>query len=133
MAFPNGGVGTRIDDDDEDLDPPPRRPTTGPHSERGMDSSLQKHAPKTEGLEASSYKTFRRKLDTYEKMCLRRGNNCAVEAAYSLFAALQETHWEITETMDLEQIETNHFQAIKDVLDPLFKYGEDIEVPKRCK
>ena len=120
--------GIDIAADDSDLD---SRPGRG--KERGLDSSLQKHAPETKNLEASNYRIFRRKLETYEKMCLRRGTTCAIEAAFGIFAQLQDTHWEITETMDLDDLDARHFACLKDVLDPLFKYGEEIEVPKRCQ
>ena len=125
MAWVNGENARIPENSEEEHDVATERP------ERGLDSSLQKHAPKNEGLDAASYKTFRRKLETYQRMCQRRSQNFAVEAAFGIFAALQETHWDITETIDLESIEMRHFEAIKEVLDPLFKYGQDIEVPKR--
>ena len=51
---------------------------------RGMDAALSKMMPSDFSDKRSDYKEFRIKLVLFEKLCARRGNECAIEAALML-------------------------------------------------
>jgi hypothetical protein len=99
---------------------------------KGIDSSLQKHEPSTANLSAATYRAFRRKLDIYYRMCRGRGEICMREAAYSVFASLSATHYELSESMSLDRIDAEGLKYIGEVLDRQFKATEDIEIPRIC-
>ena len=79
---------------------------------KGLDASLQKHEPSTAHLSAANNRNFRRKLDIYCRTCRGRGVNCMREAAYSTFASLSVTHFELSESMSLGRIDNAGLQYV---------------------
>ena len=65
--------------------------TTEPaFQERGMDTVMARPAPKLEAkITVQGYKTFRKKLEVFEKMCARKGRECSIDGAYLIFSAIQ--------------------------------------------
>jgi hypothetical protein len=54
------------------------------------------------------------------------------EAAYSVFASLSVTHFELSETMSLDRIDSEGLRYIGEVLDRQYQASEDIEIPRIC-
>jgi hypothetical protein len=54
------------------------------------------------------------------------------EAAYSVFASLSVSHYELSETMSLDRIDSEGLRYIGEVLDTQYKATEDVEVPRIC-
>ena len=103
--------------------------------ERGLDSGLAKAAPSAQGLTQKTYRAYRRRLDLFSRQCSRRGNTVSVEGAYLVLSQLQDVAWDATESIELDDIELadNPFEPIVKVLDALFQYEEEVELPERCQ
>ena len=85
-----------------------------------MDAGLAKAASSPVGLSTSTYKTFRRKLEVFERQCRRRGQDCVVEGAYLVLSTLEDVAWDATEMLDLDAFEANDpFAEVRRVLDGL--------------
>ena len=102
---------------------------------RGLDSGLAKSAPTAEGLNAKTYRAYRRRLLLFSKQCGRRGVSVAVEGAFLAISLLQDTAWDATEQLNLDEIERSSepFQPIFKLLDRLYQHEEDVELPARCE
>ena len=109
----------------------------GGHSlnQRGLDSGLAKAAPSAEKLDSKSYRSYRRRLLLFAKQCSRRGNNVAVEGAYLTLSLLQDSAWEAAEQLNIDDIENeaDPFAPILRLLDRLYQFEEDVELPSRCE
>ena len=104
-------------------------------NQRGLDSGLAKAAPTAENLTAKNYRSYRRRLALFEKQCTRRGNNVAIEGAFLVLSLLQDSAWDAAEQLDIDEIE-NHdkpFEPILRLLDRLYQYEDDVELPARCE
>ena len=95
---------------------------------RGLDSGLAKSAPSAEGLNQKSLKHF-------AKQCARRNRDTSIEGAYLAISLLQDSAWEATEQLDLDEVELAEepFSPIWELLDKLYQYEDLIEVPSRCE
>ena len=102
---------------------------------RGLDSGLAKSAPSAEGLNQKSYCSYRRRLKLFAKQCARRNRDTSIEGAYLVISLLQDSAWEATEQLDLDEVELadEPFSPIWELLDKLYQYEDLIEVPSRCE
>ena len=92
-----------------------------------------KCAPRPENLNVETYKQYRRKLEVFERQCRRRGKDAMIEGAYLIFSQLQDSAWDASEQVDLDEIEGDEpFKAVRSVLDSLYQFGDEVELPKRC-
>ena len=105
-----------------------------PSHRGGLDSGLAKACPDAEGLNQKSYRSYRRRLELFEKQCERRGHETMVEGAYLVVSRLKDVAWDATEQLDFDDIEnaTKPFKAVFRLLDELYQYEDLIEVPSRC-
>ena len=101
---------------------------------RGLDSGLAKACPNMEGLTQKSYRSFRRRLELFERQCHRRSVDAAVEGALLMISRLNLA-WEATESIDYTALESSArpFKPIYVILDEIYQYQEEIEVPARCE
>ena len=104
-------------------------------NQRGLDSGLAKAAPAATDLTAKSCRSYRRRLLLFSKQCQRRGPNVQVEGAFLVLSLLQDSAWEAAEQLSLEEIESSSdpFRPILKLLDRLYQYEEDVELPARCE
>ena len=102
---------------------------------RGLDSGLAKAAPSAEGLDSKTYRAYRRRLQLFSKQCSRRGQNVAIEGAFLTLSLLQDATWDAAEQISLEEVETaaDPFRPITKLLDHLFQFEDDVEIPARCE
>ena len=70
--------------------------------QRGLDSGLAKAAPTADKLDQKSYRSYRRRLELYQKQCQRRGRNVAAERAFLCLSLLQDSAWEATEQLNID-------------------------------
>ena len=98
---------------------------------RGLDSGLAKACPSAEGFTQKTYRSYRRRLELFEKQCTRRGHDTAVEGAYLVISSLRDVAWDATEQLDFNAIESapTPFRAL---YFELYQYEDLIEVPSRC-
>ena len=77
--------------------------------------------PRAEGLNQRSYRSYRRRLRLFTKKCQRRGRETEVEGAFLAVTLLQDSAWEATEQLDLDDAELgeNPFSPIFKLLDKL--------------
>ena len=103
--------------------------------QRGLDSGLAKATPSADKLDSKSYRSYRRRLLLFSKQCSRRGANVAVEGAYLTLSLLQDSAWEAAEQLNIDDIEADSdpFRPILMLLDRLYQYEEDVELPSRCE
>ena len=103
--------------------------------QRGLDSGLAKAAPTAEGLNAKTYRAYRRRLLLFAKQCGRRGQSVSVEGAFLAISLLQDTAWDATEQLNLDEVEaaSDPFKPIFTLLDRLYQHEEDVELPARCE
>ena len=111
-------------------------PFTPSPSSKGLDSGLAKACPSTsaDGLTQKNYRSYRRRLELFEKQCMRRGHDTSVEGAYLVISRLRDVAWDATEQLNFDDIEqaTRPFKAVFRLLDNLYQYEDLIEVPSRC-
>ena len=102
---------------------------------RGLDGGLAKACPNMEGLTQKTYRSFRRRLELFERQCHRRSTDAAVEGALLMISRLNNLAWEATESIDYTALESSAqpFKPIYKVLDDIYQYQEEIEVPARCE
>ena len=102
---------------------------------RGLDSGLAKAAPSAVGLTQTTYRSFRRRLDLFSRLCRRRGQGVALEGAYLVLSQLQDVAWEATEGLDYDDMELSDdpFKPLVAILDKLFQHEEEVELPERCQ
>ena len=113
----------------------PGTPSSGSNNYRGLDSGLAKAAPSAEGLTQSGYRSYRRRLELYALQCRRRSTDAEIEGALLVISLLKDTVWDAAEQIDLKEITsgTNPFAPLFTMMDQLFQYEEQIEVPYRCE
>ena len=101
----------------------------------GLDSGLAKAAPVADDLNQKTYRSYRRRLTLFSKQCSRRGNNVAVEGAFLVLSLLRVTAWEAAEQLNLDELEASPdpFSPIFQLLDRLYQYEDDVELPGRCE
>ena len=109
-------------------------PFTPSPSSKGLDSGLAKACPSADGLTQKTYRSYRRRLELFEKQCMRRGHDTSVEGAYLVIIRLRDVAWDATEQLNFDDIEqaTQPFKAVFRLLDDLYQYEDLIEVPSRC-
>ena len=125
---------------DQDFPEEPReranggRPDTG-GGFRGLDSGLSKACPSTDGLNQKNYRSFRRRVELFERQCHRRSVDTAVEGALLLISRLQDLAWDSTEQISFEALERSPtpFTFVYEILDNLYQYEQQVEVPSRCE
>ena len=105
------------------------------NTQRGLDSGLAKAAPTAEGLNQKTYRSYRRRLVLFSKQCARRGRNTSIEGAFLCLSLLQDTAWDATEQLDIDTIESSSdpFSPMLKLLDRLYQYENDVELPGRCE
>ena len=110
-------------------------PATDTFSFRVLDSGLAKAAPAADKLDQKSYRSHRRRLELFQKQCQRRGHNVVVEGAFLCLSLLQDSAWEATEQLNIDEMEAavNPFQPLFSLLDRLYQYKQDVELPTRCQ
>ena len=88
-----------------------------------------------DGLIQKGYRSFRRRLELFERQCHRRSLDAAVEGALLMVSRLNDLAWEATESLDLTALEgsARPFKPIYILLDEIYQYQEEIEVPARCE
>ena len=107
---------------------------TGNTQNRGIDAGLAKSAPDASSIDADNYRDFRRRLDIFERTCQRRGPDAVTEGAYLIMNMLQADAWQVTESVNLDDLETPRaFAVIRQELDLLYRYEPEVEMPNRCE
>ena len=103
--------------------------------ERGLDAGLAKAAPDPTNLTAHEYRTFRRRLQLFARMCYKRGQQTASEGAFLIVQQLTGEAWAASETIDLDVLDTGDrpFDEIFTCLDRLYQYEPEVEMPLRCE
>ena len=98
---------------------------------RGLDGGLAKACPNMEGLTQKTYRSFRRRLELFERQCHPRSFDAAVEGALLMISRLNNLGWEATESIDYTALESSAqpFKPIYKILDDIYQYQEQIEVP----
>ena len=101
---------------------------------RGLDGGLAKACPSTEALTQRSCRSFRRRLELFERQCHRRSVEAAVEGALLLISRLNDLAWDVTEAMDFTALESSStpFKPIYAILDGIYQYQHEVELPARC-
>ena len=104
-------------------------------NQRGLGSGLAKAQPAANKLDSKSYHSYRRRLLLFSKQCSRRGPNVALEGAYLNLSLLQDSAWQAAEQLNIGDIktDTHPFRPILKLLDRLYQYEEDVELPSRCE
>ena len=66
---------------------------------------------------------------------MRSGQNAAVEGSLPAVSLLQDAAWEVTDQLNLEEIENaeDPFGLLLSLLDRLFQHDEDVELLARCE
>ena len=102
---------------------------------KGLDSGLSKACPPTEGLSQKNYRSFRRRVELFERQCHRRSVDTAVEGALLLISRLQDLAWDSTEQISFEALERSPkpFTFVYEILDNLCQYEQHVEVPSPCE
>ena len=102
---------------------------------KGLDSGLSKACPSTDGLSQKTYRSFRRRVELFERQCHRRNVDTAVEGTLLLISRLQDLAWDSTEQISFEALErsTQPFTFVYEILDNLYQYEKQVEVPSRCE
>ena len=100
----------------------------------GLDSGLAKACPSSEGLSQKTYRSFRRRLELFQRQCDRRGRETSIEGAFLVISKLRDVAWDATEQLSFDEVERSGapFQLVFRLLDELYQYEDLIEVPSRC-
>ena len=100
----------------------------------GLDSGLAKACPSSEGLSQKTYRSFRIRLELFQRQCDRRGRETSIEGAFLVISKLRDVAWDATEQLSFDEVErsTASFQLVFRLLDELYQYEDLIEVPSRC-
>ena len=72
-----------------------------------FDAGLARACPDTAHLSRDGYRSSRKRIKLYERLCGHRGQEIAVEGAFLLLTQLMNTHPEISEDIDLQRVETS--------------------------
>ena len=130
----------REEDFPEDLLQPPRANggspgRTGGSNYKGLDSGLSKACPDTDKLNQKNYRSFRRRVELFERQCHRRSVDAAIEGTLLLISRLQDLAWDSTEQISFEALERSSrpFTFVYEILDNLYQYEQQVEVPTRCE
>ena len=93
---------------------------------RGLDGGLAKACPSTERLSQRSYRSFRRRLELFERQCHRRSIEAAIEGALLLISRLNDLAWDATEALDFAALESSStpFKPIYGILDSIYQYQQ---------
>ena len=80
------------------------------------------------------YRSYRRRLELFQKQCDRRGRDTAVEGAFLVISRLRDVAWDATEQLSFDEVEraADRFKHVFRLLDELYQYEDLIEVPSRC-
>ena len=76
----------------------------GGHS-RGLDAGLAKALPVDFDGKSGSYRDYRRRLELFKKLCVRRGPECEAEGTLTLLQCLPKPCWDATRHVSIEDIE----------------------------
>ena len=101
---------------------------------KGMDAALSKMMPTDFSGRRVDYKEFRTKALLFEKLCRRRGEDCAVEGTLMFASALQGQAFQAVQELSTEDMEAEDgLEKIRKVLDKFYQYDETVEGPQRCE
>jgi len=104
-----------------------------PMFQRGIDGGLARAAPDAKDLKDDNYRTFRKRLDLFERCCRRRGADAVAEGAMVVLQSLSGEAWVACEECDLDRIDSAEaFDELRLHLDALFRYTPQVELPNRC-
>ena len=107
-------------------------PTFVGHS-RGLDAGLAKALPIDFDGKSSSCRDYRRRLEFFKKLCIRRGTECESEGSLTLLQCLPKPCWEATRHLKIDDIERpGGFDLIIGALDTLYQYDDSVEALLRC-
>ena len=128
-----GGLFANVESDDPGL-PLPGMPFSSASQSKGLDSGLAKACPSTDNLNQKSYRSFRRRLELFQRQCSRRGREVAVEGTFLIISRLKDVAWDATEHLSFDEVEraSDPFKLLFKLLDELYQYEDLIEVPSRC-
>ena len=74
-------------------------------SRGGLDSGLAKACPSSEGLSQKTYRSYRRRLELFQRQCGRRGRETAVEGTFLVISKLRDVAWDATEQLNFDEVE----------------------------
>ena len=125
-----GGLFTNVE---REGDGPMQLPYT-PQRRGGLDSGLAKACPTSEGLTQKTYRSYRRRLELFQRQCDRRGRETSIEGAFLVISKLKDVAWDATEQLSFDEVERSDapFRLVFRLLDDLYQYEGLIEVPSRC-
>ena len=133
VSTTGGGLFANVESDDPGL-PLPGMPFSSASQSKGLDSGLAKACPSTDNLNQKSYRSFRRRLELFQRQCSRRGREVAVEGTFLIISRLKDVAWDATEHLSFDEVEraSDPFKLLFKLLDELYQYEDLIEVPSRC-
>ena len=98
-----------------------------------MDVGLAKSAPDTNNLSSETYRTFRRRLDIFERLCKRRSDEVVSEGALLVMQTLTGEAWDACESCNLDVPSSpNAFDELRKALDKLYLYTPEIALRSCC-
>ena len=101
---------------------------------RGLDAGLARSCPDSAGLSQVSYRSFRRRIDVFERCCRRRGTTAVSEGALLLLQSFSKEPWDACEDIDLVKLDGDDaFRYIRETLGWPYQYDETVEIPQRCE
>lgn len=108
-----GGLFANVETGEHDVG---QLPFTLQHPPRGLDSGFAKACPSSENDTQKTYRSVRRRLELFQKQCLK------------------DVAWDATEHLSFGQVKRAQepFKRIFKLLDKLYQYEGLIEVPSRC-
>ena len=99
-----------------------------------MDSGLAKSCPQLKDSPRKHTEVTGIDL-SLAKQCSRRNRDTSIEGAYLAVSLVQDSAWEATEQLNLDDIELadEPFSPIWHLLDKFYQYEDLIEFPSRCE
>ena len=90
--------------------------------------------PEAAKLTPENYRTFRRRLQIFQRMCTRRGPTTIAEGALALVASFEGDLFDKLEAVSLDDLEgDNAFDAILVILDRQFQYVVEVQQPEKIE
>ena len=99
-----GGLFTNVELDDPGLQIP-GVPFSSSSQSKGLDSGLAKACPSTDNLNQKSYRSFRRRLELFQRQCTRRGREVAVGGTFLVISRLKDAAWDAAEHLSFDEVE----------------------------
>ena len=100
----------------------------------GLDAGMTRAMPDGAKLSSENYRTFRRRLQIFQKMCARRGPSTIAEGALSLLASFEGDLFDKLETIPLDDLEQpTAFTEILRILDMHFQYSIEVQQPENIE